>query len=96
MIIIVKFNGSKEEAYRRVHKMASEVTLEELVEIMGLPPVEEMKKKRAAENKTSTQIKPRILKEQWLILLKGAGKFFAGSFNILVIISGHLKSPPHE
>ncbi|WP_258430178.1 hypothetical protein [Lentilactobacillus kisonensis] len=44
--------------------MASEVTLEELVEIMGLPPVEEMKKKRAAENKTSTQIKPRILKEQ--------------------------------
>ncbi|EHO53016.1 hypothetical protein HMPREF9104_00775 [Lentilactobacillus kisonensis F0435] len=64
MIIIVKFNGSKEEAYRRVHKMASEVTLEELVEIMGLPPVEEMKKKRAAENKTSTQIKPRILKEQ--------------------------------
>lgn len=56
---MITYNGSDKDALKAIDKMASEVTLEELVEITKLPPVAEMKKKTAEAKST------REAKEQW-------------------------------
>lgn len=54
---MITYNGSDKDALKAIDKMASEVTLEELVEIMKLPSVAEMKKKLAPEAKSKREAK---------------------------------------
>jgi hypothetical protein len=44
---MIKFNGTREEAYQASDKITSKVTIEELVNITKLSPVAKMKKKQA-------------------------------------------------
>lgn len=54
---MVKLLRVKDEVYKYIDKMASEVTFQEQGEIMKLPPVAEMKKNRVAEVKPKEKLK---------------------------------------